>query len=165
MEGLGTAYFQLSPLLTGAGEANWSAGRMREVRAGYGRAVMRCGNATLLEASEALFQAVIVQDDQLAGPILARLMLVPRKRLPLAVSQFDWLFYLAGPHPVFPKNRLVNLMLRQAQFRLAAGSGHREAANLAEILNQESQQTLDASLDDLLRDSSDRKSTRLNSSH
>lgn len=151
IERRGTEYFRLSPLLTGAGEANWSADRLREMRAAYGRAVMRCGKATLWEASEALFQAILVQDDQLAGPIFVRIMVAPRKYLPLVASELDWLFYFTKDEPLFAENRVVNLMLRQVQFHLAAASEHRQAANLAELLNRESQQPIDPDLDDLMR--------------
>lgn len=151
IESSGNNYYHLSPLLTGSGEAVWSADRLRQIRSAYGRAVMRCGNATLLEAGEALFQAVVVSDDQLAGPILARLMVAPRKRLPMVASRLDWLLLFSVDKHVFPQNRFVNLFFRQVQFRFAVASEHRLAPNLAEMLYAECQQPIQAKADDLLR--------------
>ena len=151
IEAHGEKYYHLSPLLTGAGEAVWSADQLRQIRSAYGRVVMRCGSATLLEASEALFQAVVVSDDHLAGPILARLMVAPRKRLPMIASRLDWLLLFTGDKPVFPQNRFVNLFLRHVQFRLAVAAEHRLAPSLAELLYAECQQPIQAQADDLLR--------------
>src|SRR5206468_4114392 len=102
IEMVGEGYFQLSPLLNGAGEANWSAARLREMRRAYGLAVMQCGEMTFLEASEVLFQAVMIQDGELAAPILASLMLTTRKNLSSAAAQLDWLIYFTGDKPQFP---------------------------------------------------------------
>lgn len=151
IERRGQDYYRLSPLLTDAAEANWSADRVRAMRIEYARAVMRCGNATLWEASEVLFQAVLVQDDQLAGSILARVMMAPRKHLPGIASELEWLLLFSSEQPVFPRSPFINLTLRQVQFRLAVVSDHRQAVKLAELLNAESRKSIDAKIDYLVR--------------
>ncbi len=138
IESISGNYYQLSPLLSRAGEAVWSADRVKELRTALGFAIVKAKRLTLTEASEVLLQALATGVEELAGLVLMPLVCMSRARDDVMAAELSWLLVFTSSKEVFTRFRFLNLMLRELQFRIGAVSEKAEAAKFAGLLEEES---------------------------
>lgn len=147
IEPAGKRYFRLSQLLGRAADDNWTPERVRAMRTGYGRAIQRTRDRTLLEANEILFQSVLTKEAGLAGPVLAPLVLAPLKSRKIIAQWFDWMLVFTEPSSIFPASPFVSYMFSLVQFRVAVASQADSAPAFAERLFKQANTPIAAEID------------------
>lgn len=151
IEPAGGRYFRLSSLLTRAAQENWTPDRLKVMRKEYAKAIRRAGECTLLEASEGLFQAIMARDAELAGTVLAPLMLVAAESRKLLAQALGWVPLIGADESLFQDKPIVAHLLRVVQFRNAVAGEDAAAPKLAEALFNSALRSLPRELDLLIR--------------
>lgn len=136
---LRSGYFRLSPLLLGAAQRNWSDEQVRQARSGLARAMLKCGEKSVIEANETLFQALLAKDEEAVTAVAVSLVTTGAEQIERFAERMDWLTLMGrkGGQPLFEGNPSVNIILRLLQFRIMTATSPEHANELCEIVDQE----------------------------
>ena len=122
IERLGDEYYRLSPLIDGAGTAAWDPDTVARLRGSVGRAILRAGRLTSLEAGGVLMMALVADDGDLVTVICNSLLNAAPPVWKAVCQQHPWIAHIF-PDPdraPFPHHGAAAFLVRMLQFRVAA---------------------------------------------
>jgi len=136
IEKISNTYYRLSPLLENSAKMVWGKDEIAAAQKELAETIANCGSLTLLEANIILVNGIISGTGRPVLGVITSLLSAPEKYWRKISNELDWITYigLVPGKTAFPYDPLVNVYLRQFQYRVAIEKNDIELASKIAVL-------------------------------